>query len=886
MRPLHLVTALLAILMAGPAVADPPRGPDLLGDLESLSGASVADGSYPMTLTLFSSEESGDEVLVDHHEAVLVSEGRFQLQVGDGDVSDGCGPGVFLSLSEAVAQYGELWAEVTFSDEILAPRLLLPSVAYAFDARFLDGMGPDEFGDGNSLESADGTPEDALYVSPAGVVGIGTTNPVERLHLVATDEGALRLDSPPDGWAVLELAQTDMGAWLTSAPSDGSFRIFEPEGSNTLVIAPGGAIGIQRIIPSFALDLGGDLRLTGALRDSAGNPGTPGQVLQSTGTGIEWGPSPTTENDGDWISDGPALYSAVTGNVGIGTAAPVGKLTVTAPESDSWWSSRHLVLTRADVPTEAFALRISDDGTQDLMLAGFDETLGWTDILTFRRSDSKVGIGAFPKNGLDVGGSAAIGPGFAGVETAPPNSLIVEGKLGIGTNAPAATLQVSGGRVKIDGDRRFRFSDTELSDRLKLQLWSDIGFGIDQNGLFFAADKLSWRDGSGVERMSYEANADPKLEILGTGITRFNGPLGIGTTPVNTLDVEGGVAIGEGFAGVETGPSGGMIIEGPMVVDAGAAFGGLTIGNADLLVQDSEGDTKLTVDLASSLHDSGRISARSPDGTKYANVSHAPDSGYDRGGMSLYGDGQTWIRTYVAPQGAGMTETFGANEQENVRLFRWGAGYENHGSLTVHDELGLIQGSMFSSPSGNGVVSADFNFFTLDNPLDPQTSIRYCTLVGPEVAAAVRGRDTLDSGRALVELPRSFRSITSAETMTVFVTSLDPDCAGLAVVEKNDTGFVVEELAGGSGDSPFVWEATAVRRGFESFDEHGERPPDEPVGHKERDLAPSQDQPNHDLSALQAVHEDAITRTQPAPTVMVELGSAAVSYTHLRAHET
>gem|GEM_PF-2388353 len=87
-----------------------------------------------------------------------------------------------------------------------------------------------------------------------------------------------------------------------------------------------GAVGIGTAVPAFPLDVDGDVRLTGALRDAAGEAGTAGQVLQSTGTGFQWAtPSPT---DGGWTVSGSNMYSAVSGNVGIGTTAPSGKLDV------------------------------------------------------------------------------------------------------------------------------------------------------------------------------------------------------------------------------------------------------------------------------------------------------------------------------------------------------------------------------------------------------------------------------------------------------------------------------------------------------------------------------------------------------------------------------
>jgi len=58
-----------------------------------------------------------------------------------------------------------------------------------------------------------------------------------------------------------------------------------------------------------------------------------------------------------------------------------------------------------------------------------------------------VGIGVSdPKSKLDVEGGVAIGADYSGTSAAPANGLIVQGKVGIGTNTigPSDTLTVTG----------------------------------------------------------------------------------------------------------------------------------------------------------------------------------------------------------------------------------------------------------------------------------------------------------------------------------------------------------------------------------------------------------------------------------------------------------
>ncbi len=69
-------------------------------------------------------------------------------------------------------------------------------------------------------------------------------------------------------------------------------------------------------------------------------------------------------------------------------------------------------------------------------------------------ADKNIGLGTLSaKNRLDVSGSVVIGRAYAGVETAPTNGLLVQGAIGIGTNAPLtdAGLDVHGRGIAING---------------------------------------------------------------------------------------------------------------------------------------------------------------------------------------------------------------------------------------------------------------------------------------------------------------------------------------------------------------------------------------------------------------------------------------------------
>jgi hypothetical protein len=108
-------------------------------------------------------------------------------------------------------------------------------------------------------------------------------------------------------------------------------------------------------------------------------------------------------------------------------------------------------------------------------------------------------------------------------------------------------------KVQVPGNQQIKFTDTDTSNNLRLQLWSGFGLGINGSTLFYAANgRHSWRDSNGTnERMALTTAADGGLAVLGTGNSSFAGNLGIGlgsASPGAKLDVAGTTRLGKGVA--------------------------------------------------------------------------------------------------------------------------------------------------------------------------------------------------------------------------------------------------------------------------------------------------------------------------------------------------
>ncbi|MCK4734597.1 MAG: hypothetical protein KAT65_19230 [Methanophagales archaeon] len=179
------------------------------------SAGNLLNGTYTMTFKLYE-VASGGTALATYTNRVEVTDGLFNTNIDfDQSYFDG----------------RALWLGITVgSDYEMTPRQELLPVPYAFhadDAETLDGMDsaafatkselskpgaintennpidwtklknvPDSFadgvddagaGDGHSLDAADGDPVDAIYVDNDGNVGIGTTSPSTKLHVVNSD---------------------------------------------------------------------------------------------------------------------------------------------------------------------------------------------------------------------------------------------------------------------------------------------------------------------------------------------------------------------------------------------------------------------------------------------------------------------------------------------------------------------------------------------------------------------------------------------------------------------------------------------------------------------------------------------------------------------------
>src|SRR5262245_33615801 len=121
--------------------ATPPPLMNYEGVLRNSANVPLS-GNYDMVFRFL--DASSNEVLVDSHTAlqggqVTVSGGLFNVTLGGGDVTDGAGPGSYVSIDQVFRDYAIVYLQITVGAETLSPPTRIVSSAYALNAANLGG---------------------------------------------------------------------------------------------------------------------------------------------------------------------------------------------------------------------------------------------------------------------------------------------------------------------------------------------------------------------------------------------------------------------------------------------------------------------------------------------------------------------------------------------------------------------------------------------------------------------------------------------------------------------------------------------------------------------------------------------------------------------------
>lgn len=146
-----------------------------------------------------------------------------------------------------------------------------------------------------------------------------------------------------------------------------------------------------------------------------------------------------------------------------------------------------------------------------------------------------------------------------------------------------------------------------------------------------------------------------------------------------------------------------------------------------------------------------------------------------------------------------------------------GDGLASGGEVIIYDDNGEEQAGMYINSIGSSAVFADIKNFKVDYPADNAKEIWYASIEGPEAAIYNRGEAILHNGEVVVTYPETFKMLADLSSLTIQLTPQSAASKGLAVIEKNASGFTVKELFNGTGNYSFYWEIKANREAFKDY---------------------------------------------------------------------
>ncbi|GEM_PF-4255558 len=348
-RPTFVLALLLLSLGVDLRAQSSP--PDLLTTQGRLTNASGVpeNGARDMVFRFYDASGGGNQILVDSHtagggNAVTVTNGIYETQLGGGTVADGTGPGVYTTLGAMFRDCASVWMSVQVAaDAEMTPRTRIVGAAYALNALNLNGYAstnyvrvPGAGSSGQALISAGAWPAtwgtlgpggggtgtattftagSVVFAGAGGVysqnnanffwdntnlrLGIGTTSPYEKIDVVgrinANSDGS---NEDPVGFGAISASSGPVGgSWGTSGTmsalcwSDGNYCFHGWSGPGTtagglLINLDGTGDAIQVTdggITSFAVRDGGNVNLAlGALQTAGTTRMTNAGVMQNT----------------------------------------------------------------------------------------------------------------------------------------------------------------------------------------------------------------------------------------------------------------------------------------------------------------------------------------------------------------------------------------------------------------------------------------------------------------------------------------------------------------------------------------------------------------------------------------------------------------------------
>ena len=372
--------------------------------------------------------------------------------------------------------------------------------------------------DGKNLSFHTSAGTSDMFIEAGGNVGIGTTAPAEKLHVVG---GEARFD---DNISIQPTKKLFLDGGLDTYITEVSANAiaFWTGGAEYMRINSGGNVGIGETDPSAKLHvLDGDSQLI--LEKSAsgyftgqGFDGNDPYYTYYSGTGMTIGYGSVTAG----APTVDTMFLGNTGNVGIGTTSPQEELHV----NGSVVINGTLDMDSGQINNLANGTAAQDAVTYSQLL-GINATVSG-DYVPYTGADSNLVLG---NNNFSIGGSDLFVDNVAG-------------RVGIGTASPTNPLHVIG----------TIYSSTDIEANSNIVGYGSVRGGYNNDGtagapdFTFNGDTNTGMFSDTADTLAFTTASTEAMRIQADGdIQIMNGDVGIGTaSPDEVLDVNGNVKVG------------------------------------------------------------------------------------------------------------------------------------------------------------------------------------------------------------------------------------------------------------------------------------------------------------------------------------------------------